>query len=195
MIKDAIWVFIAIVIAIWGMIFMFSGQQRVLPLLGVFGMAVSGLIIARRVSPYIADAIGASFYYSHDKLNRRPEQLTRLEGMAGSGEAVEAAAELEDILRKDFNQTEARMLLAQIRLDKLDDAEGARALLEAFFKSPKHVSGSVSLGLLLLYGDLLYGAGGNETAAHCYANELKRGKFSRADRQLLVNRLEALKDS
>lgn len=195
MIRDVFYISVGLLIGAGGVFFMFSGRGGMWTMFGLVGIFVCGLIIARRGLPYITDALGISFYYSHDQLSREPEQLSRLEGMAFSGQAGEAAAELEEIVAKQFNNIEARMLLARIRQGKLDDARGAEELLEKFFKSPRHVSGSASLNLLLFYGDLLYDARKREKAVSCYEHELARGKFSTSDRDLLLKRLAALKDS
>ncbi len=195
MIKDMFYISVGLLIGAGGVFLMFSGQGGMWTMFGLLGMFACGIIIARRGLPYITDALGVSFYYSHDQLSREPEQLNRLEGMAFSGQAEDAAAELEEIVAKQFNNVDARTLLARIRLSKFGDARGAEELLEAFFKSPRHVSGSASLNLLFFYGDLLYDARKREKAISCYEHELARGKFSTSDRDLLLKRLAALKDS
>lgn len=195
MIKNIFAAAAALAFGIAGIFIMFGGWTFLPPLAGLFGMFICGIILARQFSPYMADALGVSFYYSHGKLDRRPEHLARLEGMAAAGEPAEAVAELEKILKKSFNQTDARMLLAKILLNKFRDSAAAENILKEFFDSPKHVSGSASLDLLLLYGDLLDEHGKRGQAIRCYECELKRGRFAAADRQLLLNRLNALKDS
>lgn len=194
--RDVITMAVAISIFVFGVFLAFAGGDSALVhAVGFIIMLISGVVVGWRLSPYVADGLGASFYLTQSKLDREPEQLTRLEGMAISGQAPEAVAELEKILKKRFNQIEARQLLVKIYLNHFHDRESAGKHLKKFFDSPKHFSGPESLDLLFLYGDMLDEDGERARAAHYYTRELRRGKFPKADKDLLMNRINALKDS
>ncbi len=193
--KDVFYWAVAISTVILGGYLFGAGNEVALKTGGIFIIALGACGISWLAAPHIAGGLGMTFYSGSGKINRSPEQMTRLEGMAISGEAAEAAAELQEILKKSFNLIDARTLLVNIYLNHLHDREAAKSTMKQFFTSPRHLSSGESLDLLLLYGDLLDADAERHEAIQYFEQELKRGKYSKADKTLLTNRLNALRNS
>lgn len=191
-IAEALLILLALAMLTGGIVnFQMSGggiEQFFALLVLIFCGTVGGCILAPCLGRLFGGIIGDSIYFKRDKLDRAPERLDRMKGLIEEGHYDEAAAELRLVLARDFMDIEARTLLIRVCRETLRDEHSAVEVCREFFDHPGHVSNRDSVDMLLYLSDALP----PEEAAGYLRRELKRGRYSNYDRQILRNRLEAL---
>ncbi len=150
--------------------------------------AIGGVLLAPLIGSWAGTRLGTGIYFKNDKLKRAPERLDYVRGLVENGKYTEAAAELRLMLAKDFMDIEARMLLMRVYQEGLSDMADTVETGREYFDHPGHRSNRESVEMLLHLSDLLP----HDEAVKYLQKELKRGKYSNYDRQIVKNRLEAI---
>jgi len=154
----------------------------------IFFGGAGGIILALAFGRIFGEGIGDAVYFKRDKLERPAERLDYLKGLIEEERYAEAEAGLKLVLLRDFMDTEARMLLVRTFRERMDGNGAAVETCREYFDHPGHISNRDSVDMLLYLSDILP----PEEAAGYLRRELKRGRYSNYDRQILRNRLEAL---
>ncbi len=175
-----------------GVVYFWSCKGVVDQMIGLMVMLVCGITGGVMLSPMISGwagtRLGSGIYFKNDKLKRAPERLDFVRGLTEHGKYTEAAAELRLMLAQDFMDIEARMLLMRVYQEGLNEVTSTVETGREYFDHPGHKSNRESVEMLLHLSDLLP----KDEATLYLQKELKRGKYSNYDRQIIKNRLEAI---